>query len=99
MEPGWLEPALHVASFFGILILAVPVWSLNWRKKRLQQIREATDATDGASDLRAKIRAILKDRRERDVADWRRADEICLWLGYALLLGSAAIRALAALLA
>lgn len=83
---------LNLAAFLGVAVLAVPVWSLNSRKKRLQRIRDAE--TEGKSDaaFRARVRAILRDKRERDVAAWRRLDEICLAAGYLLVLGSAGLR-------
>lgn len=83
---------LNVAAFLGVLILSVPTWSLNFRKKKLQAIRDADRATPRSDDFRSRVRAILRDKRERDVAEWRRIDEICLASGYLLLLGSAALR-------
>ena len=83
---------LNLASFFGIAILSVPVWSLNFRRKRLQALRDADGANVTDADYRSKARAILIGRHEQHVANWRRIDEICLGVGYALLLGSAALR-------
>ncbi len=81
---------LNLATALGIAVLAVPVWSLNMRKKKLQQVRDALPAEPKA--FKDRVRAILVDRHNRDVADWRRIDEVCLYVGYGLLLGSAAAR-------
>lgn len=81
---------LNLSSFFGILILAVPAWSLNFRRKKLKEIKDALP--EAPDTFREKVRSILKDKRERDVSDWRPIDELCLILGYLLLLGSAIIR-------
>lgn len=81
---------LNLAAFLGIMVLAVPVWSLNLRKKKLAQIEAALPADPDS--FRAQVRDILKGKRARQVAEWRRVDEVCLWLGYALLLGSAFLR-------
>ena len=89
---SWASWLINLASFGGILVLSVPVWSLNFRKKRLQRLRDADNAAQTDADFRSTARAILIDRRARDVADWRFIDELCLALGYCLLLGSAAAR-------
>ncbi len=81
---------LDLASALGILILAVPVWSLNLRKKRLQAVRDALPLDP--QSFRDRVQRIVHDKRNRDVADWRRIDEVCLVLGYLLLLGAAMIR-------
>ncbi|MFT3973919.1 MAG: hypothetical protein QM699_10850 [Amaricoccus sp.] len=83
---------LNLAAFLGVAVLAVPVWSLNLRKKRLQRIRDADAAGDTDESFRRRVRAILRDRRERDVAEWRRVDEIRLAGGYLLVFGSAGLR-------
>ena len=83
---------LDLASFAGIAVLSVPVWSLNFRKKRLRRIRAADRAGGSAEAFRNSVRAILRERRSQDVAEWRRLDELCLALGYVLLLGSAGLR-------
>jgi hypothetical protein len=93
--PEWW---LNLASFLGVAVLAGPVWSLNFRKKRLQQIRDLEAAGGSAEAFRGRIRAILRSKRERDVADWRRVDEFCLAGGYLLVLGSAGLRLLLPLL-
>lgn len=95
MDETALHDWLNLATFLGIAILAVPTWSLNVRKKKLQLIRDADSTNPDAGNFRSRVRAILRDKRERDVSDWRRRDEICLMIGYLLVLGSAAIRAAA----
>jgi len=84
---------LNLAAFFGLIILSVPTWSLNFRKKKLERIR-AADQAAGKSDasFRAAVRGILRGRREKAVAEWRRIDEVCLFAGYLLLVGSAGLR-------
>lgn len=83
---------LNLATFVGVAVLSVPVWSLNFRKKRLRRIRDAEDAGGSDAAFRRRVRSLLRDKRERDVADWRRIDEVCLAGGYLLLLGSAGLR-------
>lgn len=90
MPPGDLDWWLNLAAAAGIAVLAVPVWSLNTRKKRLQQIRAALPEPPAA--FRDRVRAILREKRNRDVSDWRALDEACLVAGYVLLLGSAFAR-------
>jgi hypothetical protein len=81
---------LDLATLAGIAILAVPVWSLNFRKKKLQEIRRSLPAEP--QTFKHRVRSILSDKRNRDVTDWRQIDEICLTVGYLLLLGSALLR-------
>lgn len=81
---------LNLASLLGIAILAVPTWSLNRRKKMLQAVRDALP--QDPNSFRDSVKTILTDKRNKDVADWRRIDEICLLAGYLLLLGSSFLR-------
>ncbi len=97
MTGAGFEWALNLAAFLGVAVLSVPTWSLNFRKKKLQRIRDADAAGGSADAFRDRVRAILRDKRERDAASWRRVDEICLVAGYLLVLGSAALRLLAPL--
>lgn len=85
---------LNLASFLGIAILAVPVWSLNFRRKRLTALRKADRDTASDRDFRAEARRLLIDRHRRNVDDWRSIDQACLAAGYLLLLGSALARLL-----
>jgi hypothetical protein len=58
--------------------------------------RVADDARGGGAKkivLKARtVRGILKDKRNRDMSDWRSIDELCLFVGYFLLLGSSVVR-------
>jgi hypothetical protein len=92
MDEAAFQVWLNLASFAGVAVLAVPTWSLNVRKKKLQAIRDADAPGATADGFRAKVRGILRDKRERDVADWRRTDELCLITGYLLVLGASALR-------
>lgn len=83
---------LNFASFIGIATLSVPVWSLNSRRKRLQDLRDADRTAASDSEFRSSARSILIDRRKTHVEDWRRIDEICLAIGYTALFGSTALR-------
>ena len=83
---------LNLATFLGIAILAVPVWDLNLRKRKLHQVQLAENQAADDSDFRARTRAILAERHRQNVADWRRRDQVCLIAGYLLLLGAAAAR-------
>ena len=90
MEPADLRWWLDFFSCLGIAVLAVPVWSLNTRRKKLKAIQDALPSTP--QTFRERVREVLKDKRGRDVADWRRSDEACLIFGYLFLLGSAVLR-------
>lgn len=92
MSPADCHWWLNLASLIGIVVLAVPTWSLNHRKKKLQEIRAALPKE--AVTFKDSVKGILKDKRNRDVADWRPVDEKCLFAGYVLLLGSAFFRLL-----
>jgi hypothetical protein len=81
---------LNLASTLGVAVLAVPTWSLNRRKKRLQAVRRALPETPVT--FKDRVRGILEDRRNREVSDWRPIDELCLIAGYGLLLGSSVLR-------
>ena len=86
-----LEAGLDTATALGVAILAVPVFSLNFRKKshtRMDAILSARRET-GAENALDRIGAALRDERARDTARWRPVDELCLYAGYLLLLGAA----------
>ena len=83
---------LDLATLIGIAILAVPVWSLNTRKRKLHQVREADAVARSDSDFRTRTRRILADKHRKNVEGWRSIDQICLVVGYALLLGAALLR-------
>jgi hypothetical protein len=90
MTPAEAHWWLNLASTAGIAILAVPTWSLNFRKKKLKTIRDALPRDPDS--FRARVRAIVEDKWGRDVSDWRRIDEVCLLVGYLCVLGSAVAR-------
>ncbi|SIS76910.1 hypothetical protein SAMN05421759_103127 [Roseivivax lentus] len=90
MAPAELHWWLNLAAASGIAVLAVPAWSLNSRKKKLQAVQDALPQTP--ETFRDSVKGILGDKWRRDVAAWRRIDEVCLALGYLLLLGSAVLR-------
>lgn len=83
---------LNLASFAGVAVLAVPVFSLNSRRKRLQDLRDADRQVKDDGEFRSKARRILIDRRRKDIEDWRPFDEKCLRVGYGLLFASAFLR-------
>lgn len=83
---------LNLATFLGIAILAVPVLSLNNRKRRLQRIRDLDAEGGDDSSFRAKVRALSHDKWRENVEGWRRIDQVCLFGGYALLLGASFLR-------
>lgn len=83
---------LNLATFAGIAILAVPVWDLNFRKRKLHQVQQAELQARDDSDFRARTRAILSEKHKKNVEGWRRRDQACLLIGYLLLLGAAALR-------
>ncbi len=89
-----LEAALDAATAIGVAVLAVPVFSLNFRKKshtRIDAILAARRET-GAESALDRIGAALRDERAHDAARWRPVDELCLYTGYLLLLGAAITR-------
>lgn len=83
---------LNFATFAGIAILAVPVWDLNARKRRLHEIRQADGEAKSDNDFRERARKILFEKRRQDVEGWRQRDHVCLVIGYVLLLGAAFLR-------
>lgn len=85
---------LDVATAAGILILSVPAFSLNFRKKTLARIRSIVRSRRQHGDRSAldTIAAELEQDAARRANDWRRIDEICLVIGYTLLLGAAIAR-------
>lgn len=88
---------LNFASAVGIGILSVPAFSLNIRKKTLARIdslvrrRKEKGDVGALSAIAAELEAEASHRANR----WRWSDEICLFIGYFLLLGSATYRAFA----
>ena len=89
LNVAWI---LNLTAFIGILILSIPVWSLNFRKKKLQKIKNRSDKRESSSKFRVKLRSASQRKREEGVAEWRRIDQFCLTVGYSLLLGSSFLR-------
>ena len=93
IEAG-LEWWLNLSTALGIVILAVPVLSLNKRKKALARIpamverRKKDDDAILLDTIGAELKSELGDR----VNTWRRTDEYCLYIGYLLLLASSCLR-------
>jgi hypothetical protein len=84
------------ASLAGIVVLAVPAFSLNLRKKafaRIARIVEDRRACGDGLALDAIAREVARER-ETAAGRWRRVDEICLYVGYALVLTGAVWRVL-----
>lgn len=96
--PGWLETAAHVGAFLGVLILSVPVLSLDWRKMQLERIRKIVAGTGAGTGEAGKaegfdrIAAEVKDGREAAATRWRPVDRVCLYAGYALVFLSSIAR-------
>ncbi|WP_224823541.1 hypothetical protein [Cognatishimia sp. MH4019] len=90
MTPQEAHWWLNLMTLLGIAVLAVPVWSLNNRRKRLKEVRDLLAETPDS--FKQKVREIVVDKQDRDVSDWRRIDELCLVIGYGALLGSAVLR-------
>ncbi|MBB5722829.1 hypothetical protein FHS72_002459 [Loktanella ponticola] len=89
-----LARCLNIASTLGIAILAVPTFSMNLRKKTLSRIEGITQrqSHDGRQSALSDIAKELRQNAETRVSNWRLIDDICLRIGYFLLLGSAIIR-------
>ncbi len=85
---------LNTATALGIAILAVPVLALNTRKKSLAQISNIVANRKAGEDKSAldKVAQNLEETAATRANRWRRADEICLYVGYVLLLGSSIAR-------
>jgi hypothetical protein len=86
--PWWL----NAATFLGILILAVPVLSLNARKRKLHEVKTSDTTAKTDSEFRKQVRVILYGKHKDSVEGWRGRDQTCLILGYTLLLGAALFR-------
>lgn len=90
-----IQTVLDVAGAAGIAILSVPAFSLNFRKKKLARITRIVQSRKRGEEKRAldTIAAELHLEATERANRWRRADEVCLLIGYLLLLGSAFTRA------
>lgn len=85
---------LNVSTFIGIAILAVPTLSLNKRKKSLQKVDEILERAQGRApeDPFTELISEVHEARGTLATQWRRIDEICLFVGYFLLLGASFAR-------
>ena len=85
---------LNAASAAGILILSVPAFSLNSRKKSLFRIKNILKRRKPGAETSAlnEIAEELEDKATERANNWQLADQICLFVGYFLLLGSSIIR-------
>jgi hypothetical protein len=88
--PWWL----NLATFIGILILAVPVLSLNSRKRKLHRVKTSDTTATTDSDFRTQVRGILSEKHKDNIERWRGRDQFCLLTGYTLLLGASFLRLL-----
>ena len=88
------DTVLDFASAAGIGILSIPAFSLNMNKRALTRIRNLVQARDTSGDKSALdiIARELESEASGRVSQWRRIDEICLRVGYFLLLGAAILR-------
>lgn len=88
------ETIIDVVTAAGIAILAVPVLSLNDRKKRHATITDlVAERRRRAPDVVLdEIADTLQQKSETQVNRWRRLDELCLYAGYVLLLGGSIMR-------
>ena len=89
-----IHTLLNIATALGIAILAVPVLALNARRKSLAQISDIVANRKTGEDKSAldKVAENLEETAAKRANRWRRADEICLYVGYVLLLGAAILR-------
>lgn len=94
MTPERIAFLQNLAAVIGVLILAVPAFSLDLRKKalfRIDRIIARRRETGDASALDA-VATELRDDRAARAASWRRIDRICLYIGYFFVLGAALSR-------
>ncbi|HLS58347.1 MAG TPA: hypothetical protein VK022_01850 [Paracoccaceae bacterium] len=94
MSPERIAFLQNLAAVIGVLILAVPAFSLDLRKKalfRIDRIIERRREMGDASALDAVAQELRDDRAAR-VTNWRRIDRICLYVGYHFVLGAAISR-------
>ena len=83
---------LAASSFFPAIVMGI--FSLNMNKRALTRIRNLVQARDTSGDKSALdiIARELESEASGRVSQWRRIDEICLRVGYFLLLGAAILR-------
>lgn len=90
------ELLLNIASAVGIGFLSVPAFSLNFRKKSLARIASIVGRRMPGEEKKAldTIAQELEAEATQKANTWRRADEVCLFIGYVLLLGASVLRVL-----
>ncbi|MEO3416154.1 hypothetical protein AAFO92_15995 [Roseovarius sp. CAU 1744] len=89
-----MATVLDILTFLGIAILSVPTLSLNKRKKKLQQASDILERATkrNTDDAFNQLIEEVQEARGALAGQWRRVDEICLFVGYFLLLGSSLLR-------
>lgn len=89
-----LALAAHVGTFLGVLILSVPVLSLDLRKMKLERIRQIVERTPGGGKAEGfdRIAVEVREEREAQATRWRPVDRTCLYSGYALVFASSLAR-------
>lgn len=81
----------HLVTLLGAMVLALPVLrvdQLGRRLSRLARLAPLTADDPRWAPLTAKLQTALQGRR----ANWSPLNRVCLWLGYAMVLGSQAAR-------
>lgn len=89
-----MEFYVNLFAFFGISVLAVPTLMANKRKKRLARLEHVLSESN-LQKRNKEIQAIadeLLTHIKRKTVNWNRIDEICLYFGYLMLLGSSIAR-------
>ena len=86
---------VNSASTLGIALLAFPALKLNKLKRRqAAALANLSASQDRNDDLLAAVAQLGVNKRGHQVATWSAWDQVCLHLGYALLLGSNILRLL-----
>lgn len=88
------ETLVNIANAIGVVVLAVPAFSLNFRKKTLARISDiiARRAQRADASVLDDVANELEDTAKARANRWRRVDEVCLFAGYLLVLGASAAR-------
>lgn len=89
-----LALAANVGTFLGVLVLSVPVLSLDLRKMKLERIRQIVERTPGGEKVGGfdQIALEVRAEREAEATRWRPFDRTCLYTGYALVFASSLAR-------
>ena len=93
MDAG-LTMAANVGTFLGVLVLSVPVLSLDLRKMKLERIRQIVERTPGGGKAEGfdSIAVEVQEEREAAATRWRPFDRACLYAGYALVFAASLAR-------